>query len=128
MFPTSKAPIWATRSGFGILDLIDALKTGREPSYPARRALQATELIFATYEVEPPARARRSAAGDRRLAADRDAGAGLGLHLDADYSLRQQRYFALFRFRFSLCERKTKIVEIESPLPQAKGHLKARLP
>jgi len=35
---------------FGILDLIDALKTGREPELSARRALQATELIFATYE------------------------------------------------------------------------------
>ena len=35
---------------FGILDLIDALKTGREPELSAHRALQATELIFATYE------------------------------------------------------------------------------
>jgi predicted dehydrogenase len=35
---------------FGILDLIDALKTGREPELAARKALQATELIFATYE------------------------------------------------------------------------------
>lgn len=34
----------------GVLDLIDALKTGREPELAARRALQATELIFATYE------------------------------------------------------------------------------
>jgi predicted dehydrogenase len=34
----------------GIRDLIDALKTGREPELSARRALQATELIFATYE------------------------------------------------------------------------------
>ena len=33
-----------------ILDLIDALKTGREPELSGRRALQATELIFATYE------------------------------------------------------------------------------
>lgn len=33
-----------------ILDLIDALKTGREPELSARRALRATELIFATYE------------------------------------------------------------------------------
>jgi len=33
-----------------ILDLIDALKSGREPEVSARRALQATELIFATYE------------------------------------------------------------------------------
>jgi UDP-N-acetylglucosamine 3-dehydrogenase len=34
----------------GIRDLIDALKTGREPELSGRRALQATELIFATYE------------------------------------------------------------------------------
>jgi len=34
----------------GVLDLIDALKTGREPELSARRALRATELIFATYE------------------------------------------------------------------------------
>ncbi len=34
----------------GVLDLIDALKTGREPELSARKALQATELIFATYE------------------------------------------------------------------------------
>ena len=34
----------------GVLDLIDALKTGREPELFGRRALQATELIFATYE------------------------------------------------------------------------------
>lgn len=33
-----------------IADAIDALKTGREPELSARRALQATELIFATWE------------------------------------------------------------------------------
>ena len=33
-----------------VLDLIDALKNGREPELSARRALQTTELIFATYE------------------------------------------------------------------------------
>jgi len=33
-----------------ILDTIDALETGREPELSARRALRATELIFATYE------------------------------------------------------------------------------
>ena len=33
-----------------IRDAIDALKNGREPELSARRALQATELIFATYE------------------------------------------------------------------------------
>ena len=36
--------------GRGVLDLIDALKTGREPELSARHALRATELIFATYE------------------------------------------------------------------------------
>ena len=34
----------------GVLDLIEALKTGREPELAARKALQATELIFAAYE------------------------------------------------------------------------------
>jgi UDP-N-acetylglucosamine 3-dehydrogenase len=34
----------------GVLDLIDALKTGREPELAGPRGLQATELIFATYE------------------------------------------------------------------------------
>jgi UDP-N-acetylglucosamine 3-dehydrogenase len=34
----------------GVLDLIDALETGREPELSGRRALRATELIFATYE------------------------------------------------------------------------------
>jgi len=33
-----------------IFDLVGALKTGREPMLSARKALQATELIFATYE------------------------------------------------------------------------------
>jgi len=33
-----------------ILDLIDALKTGREPMLSGRRALRATELNFAAYE------------------------------------------------------------------------------
>lgn len=34
----------------GIQDLVDALKTGREPELSGRRALRATELIFGTYE------------------------------------------------------------------------------
>jgi predicted dehydrogenase len=34
----------------GVLDLIDALKNGREPELAGARALRATELIFATYE------------------------------------------------------------------------------
>jgi len=33
-----------------IADLADALETGREPECSARKALQATEIIFATYE------------------------------------------------------------------------------
>ena len=36
--------------GQGVLDMIDALKNSREPELAARRALRATELIFATYE------------------------------------------------------------------------------
>lgn len=34
----------------GVHDLVDALKTGREPELAGRRALRATELIFGTYE------------------------------------------------------------------------------
>jgi predicted dehydrogenase len=34
----------------GVEDVIDALRTGREPELAAARALRATELIFATYE------------------------------------------------------------------------------
>jgi UDP-N-acetylglucosamine 3-dehydrogenase len=33
-----------------VLDLIDCIKTGREPELSGRKALQATELIFSTYE------------------------------------------------------------------------------
>jgi len=33
-----------------VRDLVDALKTGREPELSARKALRATEVIFATYE------------------------------------------------------------------------------
>jgi predicted dehydrogenase len=33
-----------------VLDTVDALKSGREPELSARKALQATELIFSTYE------------------------------------------------------------------------------
>ena len=36
--------------GDGVLDLIDALETGREPELSVRRALQTTEVIFALYE------------------------------------------------------------------------------
>ena len=33
-----------------VLDLVDCLENGREPELSARKALRATELIFATYE------------------------------------------------------------------------------
>jgi hypothetical protein len=33
-----------------VRELVDCLKTGREPVISGRKALQATELIFATYE------------------------------------------------------------------------------
>lgn len=33
-----------------VLDLVHSIKTGREPELSGRKALQATELIFATYE------------------------------------------------------------------------------
>ncbi len=33
-----------------VLDLVDAVKNGREPELSGRKALQATELIFATYQ------------------------------------------------------------------------------
>jgi hypothetical protein len=33
-----------------VLDLLDCLDTGREPELSSRKALAATELIFATYE------------------------------------------------------------------------------
>jgi UDP-N-acetylglucosamine 3-dehydrogenase len=33
-----------------VLDLLSCLKTGREPELSGRKALQATELIFSTYE------------------------------------------------------------------------------
>jgi UDP-N-acetylglucosamine 3-dehydrogenase len=41
---------WCRHVGDSILDVVDALKTGREPELSVRKALQATELIFATYE------------------------------------------------------------------------------
>lgn len=37
-------------NALGVLDVVDALKMGREPQLAARRALNATELIFGTYE------------------------------------------------------------------------------
>ena len=41
---------WRQHITAAILDLVAALQTGREPELSARRALQATELVFATYE------------------------------------------------------------------------------
>ena len=41
---------WRIQVKLGILDLIDALKTGCEPEMSGRKALAATELIFATWE------------------------------------------------------------------------------
>ncbi len=49
----------------GIADLIDALENGREPELAARKALRATEVIFATYES-----CRRRARIDLPLAID----------------------------------------------------------
>lgn len=55
----------------GILDAIDALQNNREPELSGRRALRATEVIFATYEssrrrgrVEMPLQAEDSALAD----------------------------------------------------------------
>jgi hypothetical protein len=36
--------------GWGVHDVVDALISGRESELAARRALQCTEVIFATYE------------------------------------------------------------------------------
>jgi predicted dehydrogenase len=47
--PIEQAPLGEVVAR-GVLDLVDALKTGREPELSAARALRATELIFATYE------------------------------------------------------------------------------
>ncbi|SVD21391.1 uncharacterized protein METZ01_LOCUS374245, partial [marine metagenome] len=33
-----------------VIDLVDAVKDSREPELAGRKALQATELIFSTYE------------------------------------------------------------------------------
>ncbi|MBI2504326.1 MAG: Gfo/Idh/MocA family oxidoreductase [Candidatus Latescibacteria bacterium] len=37
--------------GWGVHDVVDSLAAGREPELSARRALQATEIIFATYDM-----------------------------------------------------------------------------
>ncbi len=36
--------------GAGVVDLVQALKDGREPELSSHKVLKATELIFATYE------------------------------------------------------------------------------
>jgi len=55
-----------------VADAIDALQAGREPELPARKALQATEVIFATYES-----ARRGGRIDLPLETDDSALAAL---------------------------------------------------
>jgi len=69
-----------------VLDVINALKTGREPELAARKALQATELIFATYESS-----RRRARVDLPL--DIDDSPFLAMlasgDMEADYDERQ---------------------------------------
>jgi predicted dehydrogenase len=49
-FDVGERDAYAETTIAAILDLVDALKTGREPEISARKALQATEIIFATYE------------------------------------------------------------------------------
>jgi predicted dehydrogenase len=48
--PTSDGIDGQDAYALSVLDAIDALKTRREPELSSGRALQATELIFATYE------------------------------------------------------------------------------
>jgi UDP-N-acetylglucosamine 3-dehydrogenase len=48
--PTSDGIDGQDAYALSILDVLDALRTGREPELSSGRALQATELIFATYE------------------------------------------------------------------------------
>jgi predicted dehydrogenase len=49
-FEVGKADDYVPTTVDAVLDIVDALKTGREPEISARRAQQATEVIFATYE------------------------------------------------------------------------------
>ncbi len=46
----TKLPDERNAVAMGVMDLIDSLRTGREPELSGDRALRATELIFATYE------------------------------------------------------------------------------
>jgi predicted dehydrogenase len=48
--PVTALPPERDAVALGVLDFIDALRTGREPQLGGDRALRATELIFATYE------------------------------------------------------------------------------
>jgi UDP-N-acetylglucosamine 3-dehydrogenase len=50
VIPTSEDVHADAAHGRGIRDVVEALKTGREPVLGARQTLQSTELIFATYE------------------------------------------------------------------------------
>jgi UDP-N-acetylglucosamine 3-dehydrogenase len=47
---TPELPPTEDATALSIRDLLDCLETGREPELSSRRALRATELIFATYE------------------------------------------------------------------------------
>ncbi len=49
-FDVGERDAYLETSVAAVLDLVDALKSGREPELAAHKALQATELIFATYE------------------------------------------------------------------------------
>ncbi|MCL4545286.1 MAG: Gfo/Idh/MocA family oxidoreductase [Chloroflexi bacterium] len=49
-FASARPPLLGNSVAQGIADLLDALEAGREPELSARRALRATELIFASYE------------------------------------------------------------------------------
>lgn len=48
--PTDTPPFAPDPTTATIFDLVDALSTGREPELAGRKALAATQLIFATYE------------------------------------------------------------------------------
>jgi UDP-N-acetylglucosamine 3-dehydrogenase len=49
-FEVGKADDYVSTTVDAVLEVVDALKTGREPEISARRAQRATEVIFATYE------------------------------------------------------------------------------
>jgi predicted dehydrogenase len=49
-YDVGKADDYVPTTVDAVLEVVDALKAGREPEISARRAAQATEVIFATYE------------------------------------------------------------------------------